>query len=167
MFLPAPAAALGVFISKAGGDTYFSHGGANEGFRSQYYGDINTGDGVVVMVNSDNGGILNEVINSVATVYHWKGFYKPAKKTVIQLSGAALQMYVGTYLLNGDTLTVKDKGGQLTLDGGEGPWTIYFTSSTDFFVYEFRAPLHFVKDAANKVNGISIEGQSGIAKKVK
>ena len=71
------SAALGVFIAKAGGVRYFQHGGANEGFRCQYYGSIDGGEGVVVMVNSDNGGILNEVIAAVATVYGWKDFYHP------------------------------------------------------------------------------------------
>lgn len=159
------AAALGVFISKAGGDIYFSHGGANEGFRSQYYGNVNTGDGVVVMVNSDNGGILNEVINSVAKVYHWKDFYKPVKKTVIQMPTATLQPYLGSYVLDGDTLTIKQQNGQLALEAGDGPWKIHFTSPTDFFVYEVTRPLHFTIDAANKVNAMTIEGVSGVAKK--
>jgi hypothetical protein len=58
-------------------DLYFQHGGANEGFRSQYYGSLEGGNGVVVMVNSDNGAIMPEVVNSVAIVYGWKDFYKP------------------------------------------------------------------------------------------
>jgi CubicO group peptidase (beta-lactamase class C family) len=73
-------AALGVFINKRGGGEWFQHGGANEGFRSQYVGSIAGGDGVVVMVNSDNGNILQEVINSVAAVYNWKDFFKPEDK---------------------------------------------------------------------------------------
>lgn len=100
---------------------------------------MNTGDGVVVMVNSDNGGILNEVINSVAKVYHWKDFYKPVKKTVIQMPPATLQPYLGSYVLDGDTLTIKQQNGQLALDAVDGPWKIHFTSPTDFFVYEVTA----------------------------
>lgn len=66
------SAALGVFINTVDGLKYFGHGGANEGFRSQYYGSVDGGEGVVVMVNSDNGGILNEVVKAVAKVYGWK-----------------------------------------------------------------------------------------------
>jgi hypothetical protein len=33
---------------------------------------VDGGEGVVVMVNSDNGGILNEVVKAVAKVYGWK-----------------------------------------------------------------------------------------------
>lgn len=65
------SAALGVFISQGASTKSFSHGGANEGFRCQYYGSLEGGSGVVVMVNSDNGAILQELINSVALVYKW------------------------------------------------------------------------------------------------
>ncbi len=64
-------AALGVFITQRGSTKTFGHGGGNEGFRCQYYGTLEGGSGVVVMVNSDNGAILQELINSVALVYKW------------------------------------------------------------------------------------------------
>ena len=66
-------AALGVFIDSAEGAEYFQHGGANEGFRCQYIGSLNGGDGLVIMVNSDNGDIIPEIINSISRVYHWRG----------------------------------------------------------------------------------------------
>jgi CubicO group peptidase (beta-lactamase class C family) len=68
-----PQAALGVFIQDEDSVRYFGHGGGNEGFRCQYYGSMEGGYGVVVMINSDSGGILQEVINSVARVYGWRG----------------------------------------------------------------------------------------------
>ena len=66
-------AALGVFIDSTDGRIYFQHGGANEGFRCQYMGSLSGGDGLVIMVNSDNGAIIPEIMNSVSRVYHWKG----------------------------------------------------------------------------------------------
>jgi hypothetical protein len=49
------------------------------------------------MVNSDNGAILQEVINSVATVYDWKGFYEPEVKILFPLKAEQLQSYEGRY----------------------------------------------------------------------
>ena len=95
------SAALGVFINKTAAGSYFQHGGANEGFRSQYYGSIEGGEGVVVMVNSDNGAILSEVVNSVATVYGWKDFYKPEYKTFVTIPPDQLQAFTGRYKLRG------------------------------------------------------------------
>ena len=95
------SAALGVFINQRGDESYFEHNGANEGFRSQYLGSLENGDGVVVMVNSDNGAILGEVVNSVAKVYGWKDFYKPEYKTFISPAPGRLQSYTGKYKLRG------------------------------------------------------------------
>ena len=66
-------AALGVFIDSSGGAVYFQHGGANEGFRCQYSGSLSGGDGLVIMINSDNGAIIPEIVNSISRVHHWKG----------------------------------------------------------------------------------------------
>jgi len=66
-------AALGVFIDSTDGRVYFQHSGANEGFRCLYMGSFSGGDGLVIMVNSDNFAIIPEILNSISKVYHWKG----------------------------------------------------------------------------------------------
>jgi CubicO group peptidase (beta-lactamase class C family) len=69
---------MGVFLFQRGGRHYFNHNGSDVGFLSSYYGCLESGDGVVVMINNDiNNTLLKEVINSVARVYHWEGFTLP------------------------------------------------------------------------------------------
>jgi CubicO group peptidase (beta-lactamase class C family) len=69
---------MGVFLFQRGGRHYFNHNGSDVGFLSSYYGCLESGDGVVVMINNDiNNTLLKEVINSVAKVYHWEGFTLP------------------------------------------------------------------------------------------
>ncbi|MDB5134572.1 MAG: CubicO group peptidase beta-lactamase class family [Mucilaginibacter sp.] len=67
-------AALGVFIdSYPDGTKYFEHGGVDEGFISQYYGSLEGGNGLVIMVNTANGGsLIPEIVNSIAKVYGLK-----------------------------------------------------------------------------------------------
>jgi CubicO group peptidase (beta-lactamase class C family) len=65
---------MGVFLEKKGDATYFYHSGVNEGFGAYYYGSLEDGNGVVIMINSGFCPLLYEVINSVAKVYQWKGF---------------------------------------------------------------------------------------------
>jgi CubicO group peptidase (beta-lactamase class C family) len=67
-------AALGVFIdSYPDGTKYFQHGGVDEGFISQYYGSLEGGNGLVIMVNTANGGsLIPEIVNSIAKVYGLK-----------------------------------------------------------------------------------------------
>jgi hypothetical protein len=99
-------AGFGVFVDSIGNKIYFQHGGANDGFRCQYFATLTGGDGVVVMVNSDQGAILPDVINSVAQTYNWKGFYNPQKKQVINISDHTLQKYIGNYSLNETKISV-------------------------------------------------------------
>src|SRR6478752_5325690 len=149
------SAALGVFIIEKGGMKYFSHGGANEGFRCQYYGSMDGGNGVVVMVNSDNGRILDEIINSVATVYGWKDYYKPLVRKAIAVTPAMINAYAGNYALDKDTVNISMSGGrpELIVNNSEH-YPIYFSTEQDFFSTELPFDLKFEKDADGKVTNI-------------
>jgi CubicO group peptidase (beta-lactamase class C family) len=73
-------AALGVFVVEKGATRYFNHNGGNAGFSSQLTACLEDGNGVVIMTNSDNGSILEEIVNSVAITYKWKDYGLPARK---------------------------------------------------------------------------------------
>ena len=148
---PGSDAGLGVFIDSIGNRRYFQHGGSNVGFKSQYFASLTGGDGVVVMVNSDQDGILRDVINIVARVYHWKNFYKPQKKKIVDVPNDTLQRYVGNYSLNQINISVFKKGNNLYLSrNGGSPMRLYFTSNTDFFLMEIQANrIKFEKNEAS------------------
>ncbi|HNP20904.1 MAG TPA: serine hydrolase domain-containing protein [Panacibacter sp.] len=148
-------AALGVFIVTKGGEKYFSHGGSNEGFRSQYYGSFEGGNGVVVMVNSDDGGILEEVVASVAKVYGWKGFYTPKTRKAIAVTDSMMKPYLGDYYLHDDTLTISMSTGRprLVINHSFG-YDLYFATAEDFFARELNFDLKFEKDAKGQVTDI-------------
>lgn len=138
-------AALGVFIDTRGNQKYFQHGGANEGFRCQYYGSIENGNGVVVMVNSNNGAIINEIINSVATVYEWKDFYTPVVKKEVSVTPDKLKTYKGGYMLgNNMFIFTIDKDKLFFSQNGSTPAPVYFTSDTAFFIFEAPADFEFI-----------------------
>lgn len=73
-------AALGVFVAEKGTTRYFNHNGGNTGFSCQLTACLDDGNGVVIMTNSDNGSILEEIVNSVAITYNWKEYGLPVKK---------------------------------------------------------------------------------------
>jgi CubicO group peptidase (beta-lactamase class C family) len=57
------------------GTDSFRHGGSDEGFQAAFMAFSDTGSGVVVMANSDNGFLLfDRLIASVAAEYGWSGF---------------------------------------------------------------------------------------------
>jgi CubicO group peptidase (beta-lactamase class C family) len=150
-------AGLGVFLETKGDRKYFGHGGANEGFRCQYYGSLEGGNGVIVMVNSDNGGIIPEIINSVATVYNWTGFTNHVSKKIVPVDNDTLAKYTGTYTLEGITLKVTQKDNALYLSQDDSdPVRMYFTSNRDFFIMEVNAESQFQKNDDGVVDTIVI-----------
>ena len=154
-------AALGVFVETRGSRKYFGHGGANAGFRCQYYGSLEGGDGVIVMVNSDNGAIVQEIINGVASVYGWPGFIKQVPKRIIPVHADTLATYTGSYNLETVTLKIIQKDNTLFLSQNEStPVKMYFTSPTDFFIREVNAEMKFLKNNQGVVDTLFIR-QSG------
>lgn len=74
---------LGVAVAAAGQTLRFSHTGGNEGFRAYYIGFPATGQGVVVMTNSDTGSDLwPEIVSAIAVEYRWPAL-KPVEKTEV------------------------------------------------------------------------------------
>ncbi len=135
---------------------------ANEGFRSQYYGSFDVGDGVAVMVNSDDGSIMNEIVNSVATVYKWKDFYTPIVRKAIAITPNMLNTYTGKYVLNKDTVTISSDNGRTIFHVSNGEvYRIYFSSEQDFFSPELPFGLKFEKDNSGKVTDIYFKNQGG------
>jgi CubicO group peptidase (beta-lactamase class C family) len=155
------SAAMGVFIDKKGETKYFEHGGANEGFRCQYVGSLEDGNGVAVMVNSDNGGILQEIINSVALVYRWKDYYEPVSKKVVTLTADQLKKLEGKYQFDfekGKTSYIQITSNSTGIvlkqlwDGRE----ISFLPESDleFFNENSRFPLKFIRDKEGNVTQV-------------
>ena len=154
-------AALGVFVDSMGTRKFFGHGGANAGFRCQYYGSLEGGDGIVVMVNSDNGAIIGEILNSVATVYAWKNFTGQVFKRTVPVNIDTLASYVGTYQLESITLQIIQKDRALFLIQDQSPPVkMYFSSPSDFFIKEVNAESQFQRNAQGEVDTILIK-QSG------
>lgn len=104
---------LGFFIDKRGNSVYFGHDGADEGFRAQLLMHREKGYGAVVMVNSDNGQIMPEVLRSIAKAYNWDEFLPPVNE-ILSLEASKLDEYAGRFQINPDRiLTIAREDGKL------------------------------------------------------
>nr|BDT38751.1 class A beta-lactamase-related serine hydrolase [Myxococcus sp. MH1] len=66
---------FGIGFLRNPGQDWFGHGGANEGYRALLVAFAESGSGVVIMTNSDNGSRLFErIMASAISVYGWKGY---------------------------------------------------------------------------------------------
>lgn len=157
--------ALGVFISKKGDQSYFQHGGKNEGFVAQYYGSIEGGNGVVVMANSSNTSILMEIINSVALVYDWKRFYEPKIKKVVKINNNILETYLGEYKIDDTVLSIKKADNGIIICQGKEKNKMNFVSDTDFFLIEKPGDeFMFTRNSLNQVDGINVRNGKDVIK---
>ncbi|WP_316809329.1 serine hydrolase [Pedobacter agri] len=161
--------ALGVFIESPDSIKYFGHGGSNYGFQSAYYGSLEGGNGLAIMVNSDNGAIIPEIINSIATVYGFKGLYQTKVINLSDVPESVLESYTGRYdLMPNFILTITKQGKRLFAQAtGQPKIEALPQSQTKFFSKEVNATIEFVKDENGKIKElILIQGQTIHARKL-
>ncbi|KAA9340363.1 serine hydrolase domain-containing protein [Larkinella humicola] len=127
----------GFFLVRKGAESYFQHAGSNVGYKSNFYGSMHGGRGVVVMINGDQYDIIPEIINSVAYTYQWEGFYQPELRKLAVVSEAVLSLYPGEYHLESPSMQfriVKQQGQLYLSSGTDAPERMYFTSAQRFFL---------------------------------
>lgn len=152
--------ALGFFIDKKGKAIYFQHGGADEGFRAQLMAHKTKGYGAVVMVNSDNGQIMNEILRSIAKEYQWED-YLPELYEIVKLNSTVLDNYAGRYLVNPDrVLNVTKENDKLFAEPTQSPKVELFPISENVFIRK-DAPIQygFLKKPDGKIDTAKISSQ--------
>ena len=172
--------ALGWFVDGEGNSARFSFGGANVGYKSRMLGYMNSGQGVVVMTNSENGAELGtEIIRSVAAEYGWPDFH-PRERVVVTVDPRIYDSYVGEYeIAPGFILFVTREGDKLFSRAmpvptppsatGQPKSEMFPESETTFFVKDADAQFIFVKDDQGQVLQVNIQRSTRLfkARKIK
>ena len=146
-------------LGPAASEITFGHGGADEGFRAQLTAWKNVPHAVVVMINSDNGQILQEVMLAVAQEYNLPGVEADIRE-VIQISAENLAKYTGKFQA-GDlgVLEVKISNNHLIFEADFIGQTIHLAAESDstFFDRNGGTRIMFeIKEA--KVIGFNVRG---------
>ncbi len=90
---------LGWELASSGRSARYYHGGDTAGYKCVMVAYINSGQGAVVMTNSDKGEELaDEILRSIAKEYDWPD-YLPKEKTVAHVDPKVYAAYVGQYAL--------------------------------------------------------------------
>lgn len=162
-------AALGVFIDKKGEDVWFNHNGSNEAFLCAGYGSIKGGKGVVIMINGENFLVINELLNSVARVYGWEGFFTPEFRKKIVPPVDTLKAMVGNYKVMGDTLTLLLCNEGLCIQQNGQPekgFVCRFSDNIRFSIQEVpNAQFKALFNAAGKIDALELK-QAGMTIKL-
>jgi len=123
MLTPSTASAdigIGFFLEGQGAGARFGHGGWDEGFVAKATFLKESGQGVVVMISSNEGApLIDEIVRAVAREYAWPGFF-PEEKTAAA-SPETLQAYVGSYATGSLSCAVTREGDRLFLRAATQP----------------------------------------------
>ncbi len=130
----------------------FSHGGANTGFRTRMVAYATTGQGAIVMTNSEQGDALcGEIIRGIAREYGWDDYL--AEKTIVSVDVGKLGDYVGEYEFSGAKYAILVEDGKLKVRNPNGvKFDLLAESETKFFLRERPVEFVFVKDASGRVS---------------
>lgn len=150
---------LGFFVEQIGKGTSFGHSGGTQGFRSQLYGYTHTGQGIVVMTNSENGAALSdEILTRVATEYGWPEF-QVLEKSAIAADPAMNAAIAGDYELVGQSAHLTADGDRLYFQSdvfGKQRMELFRESNTGFFMTAQDMSIHFERDGNDQVIGFSL-----------
>ena len=134
----------------------FSHHGSTKGYKCLMIAYSSTGQGAVVMTNSDNGSALaGEITRSIAKEYGWRD-YLLKEKVIAPVDPKIYDSYAGQYELAPDfIITVTNENGKLLVQAtGQSKFEFFPESETNFFPKHFDGQIRFVKDAQGKVTGL-------------
>lgn len=136
----------------------FGHGGADEGFRAELVAWKEEPVAVVIMVNSDNGSIMQEILLSIAEEYNLPGI-TPTIKNVIVKTLVERTPLEGKYLftdLGEARIKVRDKG--LELSGSFLDEPIYLLPETDSTYFNTDSGTNFTfMFEGTKVTGMKVQ----------
>lgn len=153
-------AGLGFFVEKHGNAIYFGHGGADEGFRAELLVNREKGYGIAVMVNSDNGQIIREVMRAVAEEYGWDEFL-PKPYEIVSVAKSKLESYRGRFQVNSDqvvTISLANSGRLIAEPTGDPAIELLPISETTFVRRDANLKYEFVRNANGEVDVIRAIG---------
>jgi hypothetical protein len=152
---------LGFFAGGGiGNGFYFFHSGKNKGFVSLMRIYAHIGKGFVVMLNSEEFELMQEVMRSLALEYNWPDVF-PKEQPIIILPQADL--YSGLYLTkSGLSFKVISQNGNVFLHCGQQPPLQFFpTSELEFFAKALNTSISFEKDDTGKIVAMTLS-QAGV-----
>ena len=122
----------GFILNRTGDDISITHYGGNEGYRTGMTISLTSGNGLVYLINSDNGGALgNELLLSASQVYSWQNF-KQINVRRTEVDSEVLKELPGEYKWNNQIdLSIK-------FDENNNLISLYFPNGDEYKLIPIR-----------------------------
>jgi CubicO group peptidase (beta-lactamase class C family) len=141
---------LGIGIGGSTNRPYFEHGGSGI-FQTESVGYFD-GDGVVILTNGGGGAYLaNEVLRSVAAVYHWPDF-QTVEHSLADIDSSQFSKLVGTY----DFIRISMENHKLMAEipVGTRKQVLYPESAVRYFLRDTATTITFDLDSTGRPTGL-------------
>ena len=150
---------LGVQVEGTGDYAHFQHDGSTPGYKARLFGYSHRRQGFVILTNGERGGeLMDEVMYSVAAVYHWPDFQVTTRK-VIAVAPATLSDYVGRYqMAPGAYATISTEGGKLFAEVRGRQKTELMPEARDRFFMLEGPTVQFVRSEHGSVTELIFDG---------
>ncbi|UFH55596.1 serine hydrolase [Spirosoma sp. KNUC1025] len=156
---------LGAFLLQQSTKTdersrFFNHTGVNAGFIAEVMGSLTDGNGLVVMLNNNNGAneLKKEISRAVASAYNWKDFL-PRPLVTFVLADSLLNAYVGRYQRGPDeVVSIRRKGNLLVEKINNGNDIICVPIGRDTIALtDYTAKAYFSRGKSGKIDSLRLE----------
>lgn len=147
---------LGLELRGKNQSARFGHGGGNEGYRCLMVAYSDSGQGAVLMTNSDNGdALVEEIMRSIAKEYGWFE-YLPKEKIIVSVDRKILDDYAGQYQIAPNYfLTITNENGKLFSQmTGQAKSELFAESESNYFLKVSETEIRFVKNTQEAVTGL-------------
>ncbi|MBK9154314.1 MAG: serine hydrolase [Chloracidobacterium sp.] len=154
--------ALGWGVGKRFERASTSHGGAINGFASQFIRFPDDKVTIVVLSNVQGSGV-DKVANALGAIVFGAKYELPRERKAITVASTTLQKYVGDYQLTSSivaAITFDDGKLWFKIDG-QPKLELFPETETDFFMKAVDAQVTFVKDESGKVVRMQFKQGSG------
>lgn len=156
-----PHGGVGFSLIDLHGERYFEHGGWNEGFCGEIIGHVESGKGVVILINANQPEFMHEVVRSVMRAYDWPGVQAPHKQ--VPMDPAAMQALTGRYKGGSDnTVNIVVRDGKLFREPLREPATELVHIGEGVFVSRMdERRRRFIADSAGSMTLRVSDGEDG------
>ena len=148
---------LGFFCGGNGQDSWFGHRGSDEGFISVLQVYKHLGKGLVVMLNSNEWKLRDEIVRAIAREFDLPDVFPPEKPSGPVTTGAPAA-FTGIYHTKaGASFTITSTDGGLALTfAGQLPLHLYPASEMEFFARALNLSVTFEKDSQGRISALTL-----------
>jgi len=147
---------FGFFVEGRSGALHFRASGSTRGFACGMAVYPGSGQGAVIMTNSDNGDVLiEEILAAFSEAYAWPDF-KPLEKPVLRLAAETYAEFVGTFeVAPGYALDVRSEDYYLVITPtGQAPTRFYAEGQTLFYSTDPYIRIQFYRGPDGRVDSL-------------